>query len=392
MRTAYKFRIYPNRQQEAMLDDTLETCRQLWNIALEDRKNAWEQGGISRSYEDQARLLTEEKQKHPELYSVHTHVLQDVLRRLKKAFDNFFRRCMECAKEKGYPRFKGKGRYRSFTYPESGFKLEGSRLTLSKITGSIRVFRHREIEGKVKTCTIKKDGTGAWYVIFVTEAEATTKVEPLTAIGVDLGVSHAVVTSDSQCFDYPGYYVQAQKQNRMAEKSLHRKVKGSSNRKKAQHRLSVIGKRVTNLRDEFLHQVSRKLVDSADVIIFEDLNISGMLHNHRLAKHIQDVSWGKLIQFTQSKAERAGKSVVFVDPRNTSQRCSGCGTIVPKDLSERVHDCPVCGLRVDRDHNAARNILTLGLRGRAYGDLASGLGRSLSKRRIIEVGSSGLCL
>jgi len=191
---------------------------------------------------------------------------------------------------------------------------------------------------------------------------------------VDLGISHAVVTSDGQYFDYPGYYVQAQKQNRSAEKSLHRKVKGSQNRKKAQHRLSVIGQRVTNLRDEFLHQVSRKLVDSADLIVFEDLNISGMLQNHRLAKHIQDVSWGRLIRFTQSKAERAGKSVVLVNPRNTSQNCSGCGNLIPKDLSERVHDCPICGLKLDRDHNASLNILTLGLRGIACGDLATTLG------------------
>ncbi len=389
MRTAYKFRVYPNKRQEARLDLTLEICRHLWNTALADRKNAWEEG-LSTSYEDQAGKLTFEKHRNPELYSVHAHVLQDVLRRQKKAFDNYFRRCREGAKKKGYPRFKGEGRYRSITYPESGFKLEGSSLTLSKIQGSIRVFHHREIEGKVKTCTIKKDGTGCWYVIFVTETQAPAKVVPQTAIGVDLGISHAVMTSDGQYFDYPKYYVQAERQNRAAEKSLHRKKKGSQNRKKAGHRLSVIGKRVTNLRDEFLHQVSQKLVDSADVIVFESLNISSMLQNHRLAKHIADVSWGKLIQFTQSKAERAGKSVVFVDPRNTSQRCSGCGTIVPKDLSERVHDCPACGLKLDRDHNAALNILTLGLRGIAYGDLASGLGRRLSKRQIIEVGSPGL--
>jgi putative transposase len=160
MRTAYRFRIYPNKKQEVALEGTLETCRCLWNLALADRKATWEQEHIGRSYEDQARLLTEEKENRPELYSVHAHVLQDVLRRLKKAMDNFFRRVREGAKKKGYPRFKGKGQYKSITYPDTGFKLEGTRLTLSKIPGSIRVFKHREIEGKVKTCTIKKDGTG----------------------------------------------------------------------------------------------------------------------------------------------------------------------------------------------------------------------------------------
>ena len=206
-----------------------------------------------------------------------------------------------------------------------------------------------------------------------TTTEASIKIEPKTAIGVDLGISHAVVTSENQIFDYPKYYVKAQKKIRSANKSLHRKVKGSQNRTKSRHKLAVVNKRVTNLRDEFLHQASRKIVDSADVIIFEDLNITGMLKNHNLAKHIQDVSWGKLIRFTQSKAERAGKSVVFVNPRNTSQRCSNCGNIVPKDLSERRHECPSCGLSIDRDLNAAKNILTLGLRGIAYRDLTSGL-------------------
>ncbi|MGD0953338.1 MAG: RNA-guided endonuclease TnpB family protein [Methanotrichaceae archaeon] len=378
MKRAYKFRMYPNRQQQAVLDVTLETCRHIWNIALEDRRETWKQEGISRSYEDQANLLTVEKKQNPELLSPHSQVLQDVLRREKKAFDNFFRRVKEGARKKGYPRFKGKGRYNSITYPQSGFKLQGSKLTLAKIPGSIRVFVHRQIGGKVKTCSIKKDGTGCWFVIFTTEQENPVKLEPVTAVGVDLGLTHAAVTSDGQYFDYPKYYIQAEKRNRAAEKSLHRKKLGSQNRRKAKVELARIGKRVTNLREEFLHQVSRKLADSADLIVFENLNIQGMLKNHHLAKHIQDVSWGKLIRFTLSKAERAGKSVVLADPRNTSQRCSGCGQIVPKTLKDRVHECPRCGLTVCRDRNAALNVLTLGLRGIAYEESTSGSGLSLS--------------
>ena len=387
MRTAHKFRIYPNKQQSATLDLTLETCRRLWNIALEDRKVNWELNGIDRSYEDQAAILTSEKKIYPELCSVYSQVLQDVLKRLKKAFDNFFRRVKAHEKEKGYPRFKSKGRYNSITYPQSGFKLDGSRLTLAKIPGTIRTFVHRPVVGKVKTCTLKRDGRGAWFVIFVTEQEDPVKIEPTIAIGVDLGISHAVTTSEGQTFDYPRYYVQAEKKNRTAEKSLHRKKLGSRNRKKARVKLSCIGKRVTNLRDEFCHQVSRKLVDSADLIVFEDLQIQNMLKNHHLAKHVSDVSWGKLIQFTASKAARAGKTVELVDPRNTSQRCSDCGEIVLKELSERTHSCPNCGLQLDRDHNAARNILTLGLRGIACGELTSGLGIRLSKRQLCEAGS-----
>ena len=151
MKRAYKFRLYPTRRQEATLDDTLDTCRCLWNLALEDRRIHFKETGKSRSYEDQATLLIIEKLNNPVFNQVHSQVLQDVLRRLKKAFDNFFRRLGEHGRKNGYPRFKK--RYRSFTYPQSGFKLEGSRLDLAKI-GSIRIFARREIKSKIKTCTI----------------------------------------------------------------------------------------------------------------------------------------------------------------------------------------------------------------------------------------------
>jgi putative transposase len=390
MKTAYKFRIYPNKQQEAQLGVTLETCRHLWNMALADRKNMWEQEGITRSYEDQAGILTLEKQTNPYLKSVLAQAEQDVLRRLKKAMGNFFRRVREGAKKKGYPRFKGEGRYNSFTYPQSGFKLNGTRLTLSKLPGAIRTFVHREIEGQIKTCTIKRDRTKAWYVIFTTEQDDPGKIEPETAIGVDLGLTNFVKTSEGSTFEYPRYYIQAQKKNRSTEKSLHRKKLGSKNRAKARVKLARINKRVTDLRDEFHHQVSRRLVDSADLVVFENLNITGMLKNHHLAKHIQDASWGKLVRFTQSKAERAGKSVVLVDPRYTSQKCSSCGARVPKELKDRVHQCPSCGLSMCRDLNAALNIRTCGLRGIACGELTSGLSLRPSKRSFVEAGSSVL--
>ena len=151
MKTAYRFRIYPNRQQEASLDLTLDTCRYLYNQALTDRKNAYEQESISRTYEDQAARLVAEK-KDGNFKGVFSQVLQDVLRRLDKSFKSFFRR-VKNGETPGYPRFKGKGWYKSFTYPQVGFKLDGSKLTLSKI-GSIRIFKHREVEGKIKTCTI----------------------------------------------------------------------------------------------------------------------------------------------------------------------------------------------------------------------------------------------
>jgi putative transposase len=321
MKTAYKFRMYPNRLQEAQLDLTLETCRHLYNTALADRKNAYETEGISRSYEDQAAMLTVER-KNGNFLGIYAHCLQDVLRRLDKSFKAFFRR-VKAGENPGYPRFKGRGWYKSFTYPDSktGYKMEGSKLTLSKI-GTIRIFKHREVEGKIKTCTIKKDLLGHWYAVLVAEIEDAPAVEPTTTIGVDVGLKSLITTSAGKPIQYPRYYI----------------------------------------------QLEEKL--AADIIVFENLNINGMLKNHHLAKHIQDHAWGKLIQFTQGKAAKAGKVVELVDARCTSQKCSQCGIMVPKTLADRVHSCPNCGLEMDRDINASLNILTLGLRGRAYRDTA----------------------
>ena len=378
MKTAYKFRMYPNRQQEAQLDLNLETCRHLYNLALADRKYSYETEGISRTYEDQAAMLVVEK-RDCNFTCVFSQVLQDVLRRLDKSFKAFFRR-VKNGEKPGYPRFKGVGWYKSFTYPQVGFKLDCSKLTLSKI-GSIRIFKHREVEGKIKTCTIKKDLLGHWYAILVSEMEDVPQVEPKVAIGVDVGLKNMVALSDGTAIQYPRYYVQAEKKLAVAQRELSRKKKGSINRQVAKTRVAKLHQKIQNHRDEFLHQVSRKLVDSADLIVFENLNISGMLKNHHLAKHIQDHAWGKLIQFTQSKAAKAGKVVELVDARYTSQKCSQCGIIVPKTLAERVHRCPNCGLEMDRDINASLNIRTLGLRGSAYQDPTPTLSKLLKQVR-----------
>jgi putative transposase len=343
----------------------LEICKHLYNTALADRKNCYECEGINHSYFDQQAILTIER-RNGNFRGVFSQVLQDVLRRIDKSFKAFFRR-VKAGEKPGYPRFKGNGQYKSFTYSQKGFNLEGSKLVLSKI-GSIRIFKHREIEGKIKTCTIKKDLLGHWYATLITEIEDVPKVETKVAIGVDVGLKNIVTLSTGETIKYPRYYVQAQQKLAVAQRNLSRKKKGSANRRKAKAKVAKINNDVQNHRYEFLHQVSKMLVDSADLIVFENLNIQGMLKNHHLAKHIQDHAWGKLIQFTKSKAAKAGKVVELVNARYTSQKCSTCGIMVPKTLVERVHSCPNCGLKMDRDINAALNILTLGLRGRASRD------------------------
>ena len=285
MKTAYKFRLYPNKQQVALLEVTLETCRHLYNTALADRKNCYELEGVSRSYEDQSATLTSEK-KEGRWKQVYAQISQNVLRRVDRAFQAFFRR-VKAGDKPGYPRFKGKGWYKSFTYPQDGFKLDGSKLVLSKI-GSIRVFRHREVEGKIKTCTLKKDHLGHWYATLVSELPDPTPIEPKTAIGIDVGLKSLVAISTGETIKYPRYLVQGEKQLAVAQRNLSRKKKGSSNRQKAKTKVARLHQKIQNHRDEFLHQVSRKIADSADLIVFENLNIQGMLKNHCLAKHIQD--------------------------------------------------------------------------------------------------------
>lgn len=215
------------------------------------------------------------------------------------------------------------------------------------------------------------------------EIEDAPAVEPTTTIGVDVGLKSLITTSAGKSIQYPRYYIQLEEKLAAAQRSLSRKKRGSANRRKAKAKVAKISKRIQNLRDEFLHQVSRKLVDSADIIVFENLNINGMLKNHHLAKHIQDHAWGKLIQFTQGKAAKAGKVVELVDARCTSQKCSQCGIMVPKTLADRVHLSPKCGLEMDRDLNASINIRTLRLRGRAYRDAAN-------NQPVSEVGSPGI--
>jgi len=204
----------------------------------------------------------------------------------------------------------------------------------------------------------------------VAEVEDAPAIEPKVAVGVDVGLKSLVTLSTGEQIQYPRYYIQAEKKLAAAQRSLSRKKKGSKNRQKAKAKVAKIHNDIVNLRDDFLHRTSRKIVDSADLIVFENLNINGMLKNHHLAKHIEDHAWGKLIRFTQSKAAKAGKVVELVDARYTSQKCSGCGIMVPKTLADRVHVCPSCGLKMDRDINAALNIRTLGLRGRACGEMA----------------------
>ncbi|WP_445475503.1 RNA-guided endonuclease InsQ/TnpB family protein [Methanococcoides methylutens] len=371
MRKSYKFRLYPTKEQEIVLVKTLDVCRYIYNEFLADRRNAYERCNQGLTTFDQINQVKYLDFDTP----VQSQIKQDVLRRLGKSFDAFFRRC-KSGENPGYPRFKGKDRYNSFTYPQSGFQIEDNKLKLSKI-GKIKIVQHREIEGKVKTCAIKRENN-QWYAVFSVDlGESPEKIEPITSIGIDVGLNSCVTLSNGEQFDSPEYYRKSENSLAVHQKRLSKKNKGSKNRNKQRLKVARVHRKIRNQRLDFNHKLSRVLVNRFDRIVFEDLSIRNMVKNHHLAKSIHDVAWGQLIQLTESKAEEAGKYVELVNPRNTSQKCCSCGNIVKKSLAVRVHKCPECGLELDRDINAAINILnlcTVGTTDRACGVTDVGLG------------------
>jgi putative transposase len=361
MRT-YKYRLYPTKAQKQLLADTLESCRVLYNCALEQRKIAFRQFKVSVRRLDQQSQLLEIKEYFPEYKSVYSQVLQEVVLRVDKAFQNFFRR-VKTNEKPGYPRFKGRGWYDSFTYPQSGFSLSDNRkgnqkLRLSKI-GKVKVRLHRAIKGNIKTCTIKRE-LNNWYVCFSCEIEPEILPKTYKDAGIDVGIEKFAALSDGTLINNPQFLRESEAKLKHEQRKLSRKKKGSNSRRKQRDKLVKLHCKIKNRRNDFLHIESRKLVRSYDVIVFEDLRIKNMLKNHHLAKSISDASWAKFIEYVSYKAESAGKKVIFVNPRGTSQICSGCGIIVKKSLSVRVHKCPYCKLEIDRDVNAAINILRAG--------------------------------
>jgi putative transposase len=359
MKRTYKFRLYPTTPQQATLMQWLTTCRCVYNNALAERKDAWHTYQHAVSYYEQASHLKAAKQTNPFLKTVHSQVLQDVLRRLDKTFTNFFRRIKK-GEHAGYPRFKGKYRYDSFTYPQSGFALDyhKKKLRLSKI-GSITITLHRPIpsEGVIKTCTIKHD-VDHWYACFsVALPDPESQREIQTAIGVDVGLTSLLTFNNGDTIANPRWLRTSEKQLAKEQRRKDRKAKGSHNRHKQNKKVARVHRKIRNQRKDFHHKLSRKLVDTYDLIVYEKLIITNMVKNQHVAKSISDAGWGQLMCFTEYKAEEAGTLVEYVSAYNTTQLCSRCGKLVPKTLATRNHNCPYCGLDLARDHNSAISIL-----------------------------------
>ncbi len=353
---AFKFKIRrPSKAIVNKFEQHLDLCRELYNAGLQERIGAWQERRISISYRDQQNVLPEIKATREDLKLVYSQVLQDALKRLDKTFKAFFSR-VKRGEKAGFPRFKGKNRYDSFTFPQAigCFRLDDNKLYLSKI-GKVKIHLSQKILGKVKTCTIKKEVSG-WFVVFAVETEKEILPKTGKQIGIDVGIESFSTLSNGEKIENFKYFESSQKELRLKQRSVSRKKKGSNSRKDAVIQLKKSHQKIKNQRNDFAHKLSTRLVKDFDVIAIEDLNIKGMSRGI-LSKQIHDVAWNSFFLKLTYKAENAGKKLIKVNPSGTSQTCI-CGETVKKTLAVRHHICLKCGYSNHRDIVAAKVILS----------------------------------
>jgi putative transposase len=357
MRKTYKYRLFTTAAQAQALEAQLgEACR-LYNAALQERRDAYQGYGVSINYYDQSNQLKAIRAAG-DCGLANFSACQDVLRRVDKTFKAFFRR-VKAGEKAGYPRFKSRRRFDSYTFPSygDGCKLVDSRLYLQGV-GHLKVTLHRPVDGTIKTVTVKRE-CGKWYVCLSVEYTAPSLPKCDAHTGIDVGLTAFATLADGTEIPNPRYAKNAQAKVRIAQRRVARRKKGGNNRRKAVRLLQKAHAHVKNQRADFHHKTARSLVNTYGVIAVEDLNVIG-LSRGMLAKPVHDVGWGQFLTILTHKAAEAGRQVVAVNPRGTSQTCL-CGAPVPKTLSQRWHQCVECGLSAPRDHVSAQLIERLGL-------------------------------
>ncbi len=360
LQKTFKYKLIPTPKQEWELERVLRRCRTLYNTALEQRITVWQRCHVSVSRFHQEAELKDIRAEMPEYAAIHSHLLHDVLARLDTTYQAFFRR-RQRGEKAGFPRFKGRDRFHSFSFKEygNGARLDNGFLALSKI-GRLAMHWSRPIEGTPKTVTISREADG-WYVA-ISCAEVPCAHLPPTGqeTGIDLGLESFATLADGSQIANPRLFRVAELNLKRAQRRVSRRKKGSHRRRKAAQLLARAHQRVRRTRQDFHHKTALALVRQYDTIYHEDLQTANLLKNHHLAKSIADAGWSGFLGILSFKAEEAGKTVVGVSPAYTSQACSGCGVLVQKGLSVLWPECPDCGTSLHRDHNAARNILRLG--------------------------------
>jgi len=376
----YKFLLQPTRRQLAAIECLRELQRELYNAALEERRGSWKWNQRSVSYFDQTKELTQLRSVRPDTLAFGVTVCRGTLMRLDRAFEGFFRRC-NAGEKPGFPRFKGPGSFVSLQWNDTkGWALDetAGRLRLCGI-GKVKVHLHRCIKGTPKTITIRREGKRYWVSFQCVDVPAESLPATGKSIGIDLGVGCLVATSDGQLIEGPQFGKRGHAGLEKAQRDLATKVSGSKNREKAKQRVAAHHRRMANRRRDFAHQVSRRLVNGHDLIVYEDLKITNMTRRPKprpdqqggyapngarakagLNRSINDAGWGNFRAMIDYKAESAGREVIAVDPRNTSRTCSGCGHVSAGNRHGAVFRCQNCGHEAHADVNAAENILRAG--------------------------------
>ncbi len=378
MKQAFLYRLFPTKHQEATLRTQLALCCELYNAGLEERREAYRIGGKSITFTGQSAQLPAIKELRPEYEAIYSQVLQDVLHRLDKAFQAFFRR-VKNGDVPCHPRFKPWFRYTSLTYPQYGFGIEAcgpapqgknrqakrwAKLTLAKV-GTIWMNMHRPCKGMIKTCTISRSATGKWYVSFsCNEVEPEPLPESEEEVGIDVGLKTFAYLSTGEQIENPRFFRAEEQALARAQRRLSKAGKGTHKRKKRRKVVARIHERITNRRQNFIQQHVAWLISRFGLIVVEALVVRNMVKNPRLSKSIADAAWSMFFTHLILKAEEAARCVVKVPAAYTSQTCSVCGHKQNMPLSVRVYECEACDIVLHRDHNASRTILGLGRQAR----------------------------
>lgn len=388
MRRAFKYRIWTNKTQDRALSEMLETHRRLYNACLEERKQRYEEDQVSVTFREQRAKFKTLRIENPFYGNLPTNSAHETIKRLDLAFQAFFRR-VKSGEKPGYPRFKGRDFFDSMnfgTYPIHT-RLVADRLRVTRV-GELKLKLHRPVEGAIKTVSIKRE-SGKWYAVFscdLGDVEVAASTKPPG--GIDLGLTAFVTDSDGEKIANPRFLKKELPELRRLQRSVSRKKRGGKNRRKSVGTLRRLHTRIKNLRKEAHHQAAIKLLGKYGVIMAEKLEVRDLLSEGKYSRSISDAGWSAFIETLKSKAEKKGVRVIQVEPRGTSQGCSGCGEIVPKTLFDRIHACPKCGLKLDRDHNAAINILRRGLAGTQPVGL-NGANRRRAPRSLLVKGVKG---
>jgi putative transposase len=369
--TSYKFRFYPTAEQKGALAEVFGHTRYVWNWALDLRTQSYYEEGKSLTYTDTSGRLTKLKrdEDHQWLSDVSSVALQQKLRDLEQAFQNFF------DGRTGYPNFKRKHGKQSARFASNAFTLYGKALSVAKVPGELSVRWSRDLSDSctVTSVTLTKDSAGRYFASLTCTEEKEPLPETDRAVGVDLGITDVVVTSGGFKSGNPKHLDNDLYRLKKAQRRLSRKEKGSENWKKQKRRVARLHARIADRRNDVLHKLSRKIVDENQVIALESLNVKGMQQNRSLSRSIADTGWSTLVQYIEYKAEWAGRAVVKIDRWFPStKRCSECGRVgEAKPLSVRRWKCRECGERHDRDVNAAKNIRTAGLAGALNAEISA---------------------